>query len=747
MEIAYIQAGPRITAIWCRLASMHRSLQLVVAGFMVAATSMVSATSLLDVEFSSQPDGRIEIRLDFDEIPTEPKGYNIERPARIALDFMNVSNKLDQKKFTLSNGNASSAVILESGNRTRMILNLVELAPYKTRIEGRSLFVEVGDSGVKDYLKPTRGNPVLSSATKASDGGSMSGSNEIVSVDFKRGDQGEGRLIINLANSKAGVNVFVEGGVIKVDIDGAQLPESLQRRYDVSDFATPVKSVEALARENGALFSLSATGQYDYLAYQADNEYVVSVKPLTTEELETRKKEFAYVGEKLSLNFQDIEVRAVLQLIADFTSLNLVASDTVSGRITLRLQNVPWDQALDLVLKTKGLDKRQIGNVLMVAPAAEIAERERQEIENNKQIEELAPLQTEYIRIRYAEAKELYNLFSAQPGGTDGGGEPGAASGATTASLLSARGSVIVDERTNSLLVTETAQKLEEFRRVIRLLDVPVRQVLVEARIVIANSNFDEELGVRWGIGGINAINGGDDQLYFGGNANDIRNSILNVTDEQFNVATGAGQSGPLQIPRALNVDLGVAAPTGSFAVGFVNEDIQLQMELSALESQGRGEIVSQPKIITGDKQMAVIKSGSEIPYQESSANGETTISFKEAVLKLQVTPSITPDDRIIMDLVINQDSIGDLVPSGSGGTVPTIDTTELTTQVLVGNGETVVLGGVFRTVDVESESKVPVLGDIPYIGRLFRTSSVTQEKTETLVFITPRILADTLID
>lgn len=750
MEIAYIQAGPRVTALWRQLASMHRSLQLVLAVFLLASASAASATSLLDVEFSSQPDGRIEIRLDFDEVPLEPKGYNIERPARIALDFIDVTNKLNQKKFTLSNGNASSAVILESGNRTRMILNLVELAPYKTRIEGNSLFVEVGDSGVKDYLKPARSNPVLSSVTNdVSDNSAKTetGDNEIVNVDFKRGDLGEGRLLISMSNAKAGVNVFVEGGLIKVDIDGAQLPESLQRLYDVSDFATPVKSVEALGRDNGALFSLTATGQYDYLAYQADNEYVVSVKPLTTEELETRKKEFAYVGEKLSLNFQDIEVRAVLQLIADFTSLNLVASDTVSGRITLRLQNVPWDQALDLVLKTKGLDKRQIGNVLMVAPAAEIAERERQEIENNKQIEELAPLQTEYIRIRYAEAKELYNLFSAQGGSADGGDESGSGSGATTASLLSARGSVIVDERTNSLLVTETAQKLEEFRRVIRLLDVPVRQVLVEARIVIANSSFDEELGVRWGIGGINAVNGGNDQLYFGGSAADIRNSILNVTNEQFNVDTGSGQSGPLQIPQALNVDLGVAAPTGSFAVGFVNEDVQLQMELSALESQGRGEIVSQPKIITGDKQMAIIKSGSEIPYQESSANGETTISFKEAVLKLQVTPSITPDDRIIMDLVINQDSIGDLVPSGSGGTVPTIDTTMLTTQVLVGNGETVVLGGVFRTVDVESESKVPVLGDIPYVGRLFRTTSVTQEKTETLVFITPRILADTLID
>jgi type IV pilus assembly protein PilQ len=444
------------------------------------------------------------------------------------------------------------------------------------------------------------------------------------------------------------------------------------------------------------------------------------------------------VGEKLSLNFQDIEVRAVLQLIADFTSLNLVASDTVDGKITLRLQNVPWDQALDLVLKTKGLDKRQNGNVLMVAPAVEIAERERQEIENNKQIEELAPLQTEYIRIRYADAREMYKLF-------DGGGGGGGGGQVSTTSMLSPRGSVIVDERTNSLLVTETAQKLQEFRRVVRLLDVPVRQVLVEARIVIANSSFDEELGVQWGASGVNFD--GDDGVYFGGDTNSIIDSMNSFAQAAIDSGNGTPQSEPVVFPNALSVDLGVANPTGSIAVGFINQDVSLQMELSALESQGRGEIVSQPKVITGDKQEAVIKSGSEIPYQESSANGETTIEFKEAVLKLQVTPSITPDDRIIMKLEINQDSIGDLVPTGDGGVVPTIDTTELTTQVLVGNGETVVLGGVFRTVDVESESKVPVLGDIPYLGRLFTQTSVTQEKTETLIFITPRILADTLID
>ena len=734
MDTAYRQKGVSKKAGQSLPKRLLNALLIVLCATLANAT--MAAVNLTDVQFSSQPGGRFEVKLDFDGRPPEPKGYNIEKPARIALDLVDVSSQLSQKKFPLSYGNASSAVILEAGGRTRMILNLVELAPYTTRIEGNSLIVEVGDSGVRDYLKPTKENPILSSATKSS----SAKSNEITNVDFKRGDEGEGRLVINMDNPRAGINVFVEGGFIKVDFDDIDLPERLQRRYDVSDFATPVQLIEAQPTSSGALFSLKATGDYDYLAYQTDNEYVVSVKPLTAEEIELKKKEFAYVGDKLSLNFQDIEVRAVLQLIADFTSLNLVASDTVSGRITLRLQNVPWDQALDLVLKTKGLDKRQIGNVLMVAPAAEIAERERQEIENNKQIEELAPLQTEYIRIRYANARDMFKLFD------NSGGEGGESGEVSTASLLSPRGSVIVDERTNSLLVTETAQKLQEFRRVVRLLDVPVRQVLVEARIVIANSSFDEEIGVKWGFAGINAVNG-DDLLFFGGNTNSVETSRNSVAQAQLDIANGTALSEPVLAPDALNVDLGVASPTGSLAVGFVNEDVILQMELSALESQGRGEIVSQPKVITGDKQEAVIKSGSEVPFQESAANGETTISFKEAVLKLQVTPSITPDDRIIMTLEITQDSIGDLVPSGNGGTVPTIDTTELTTQVLVGNGETVVLGGVFRTTDVQQESKVPVLGDIPYLGKLFSRSSIDQEKTETLIFITPRILADTLID
>jgi type IV pilus assembly protein PilQ len=383
---------------------------------------------------------------------------------------------------------------------------------------------------------------------------------------------------------------------------------------------------------------------------------------------------------------------------------------------------VPWDQALELVLKTKGLDKRQVGNVLMVAPAAELAERERQQIEANKQIAELAPLQTEFVRIRYAKAADLVKLFKA---GSEEGG-----------TMISGRGSVIVDARTNSLIITETSNKLAEIRDLLELVDIPIRQVMIEARIVIAQSDLEKSLGIEWGGGYLNADANSNVLSVSGDTANviDLNKSVINGTQPS------------ISYPGSLLVDLGVASTSG-FAIGFTSDDLFLTAELSALEAAGQGEVVSQPKVITGDKQKANIKSGTEVPYQESASSGATSTSFKEAVLSLDVTPNITPDDRILLDLKINQDSVGDLVPSGRGGFVPTIDTTELTTQVLVGNGETVVLGGVFRTEELESVNKVPFFGDIPYVGALFRNESTKSEKTETLIFITPRILADTLLD
>ncbi len=682
----------------------------------VWAFAVQAEPTITDIEFSSRPGSKFEVRLDFDQTPPDMKAYTIEKPARIAVDFPGTASGLDQKRYSLSYGNATGVVVLESGDRTRMVVNLVKLVPYETRVEGNSLFLVVGQDGT-DYVKATSDpnrlktevSPVIDVVSEISD------------LQFQRTGNGEGRLTLELTDPSVDVNVFSEAGDIKVQFLDTNVPERLMRRYDVTDFATPVDSVDVNTTERGATLTMKTTGDFDYLAYQTNNQYVLSVKPLSAKEMEKRKNEFSYVGDRISLNFQDIEVRAVLQLIADFTELNLVASDTVSGRITLRLQNVPWDQALELVLKTKGLDKRQIGNVLMVAPAAEIAERERQEIESNKQIAELAPLQSEFVRIRYAQAQQIVGLFQA--GSEDGG------------SLISQRGSVVVDARTNSLIITDTAAKLAEIRELIEQVDIPVRQVMIESRIVIAQSDLTHSLGIEWGGGYIDDVNGnilsasGDAQNVIG-----LNNSIIN------------GETPSLSYPGALLVDLGVASTSG-FALGFTSNDLFLTAEISALEAAGQGEVVSQPKVITGDKQQATIKSGTEIPYQEAAASGATSTSFKEAVLELEVTPNITPDDRVMLDLNVKQDSVGDLVPSGQGGFIPSIDTTEITTQVLVGNGETVVLGGVFKTEDLETVNKVPFFGDIPYVGAFFRSESRNNTKTETLIFITPRILADTLLD
>ena len=682
----------------------------------VWAFAVQAEPTITDIEFSSRPGSKFEVRLDFDQTPPDMKAYTIEKPARIAVDFPGTASGLDQKRYSLSYGNATGVVVLESGDRTRMVVNLVKLVPYETRVEGNSLFLVVGQDGT-DYVKATSDpnrlktevSPVIDVVSEISD------------LQFQRTGNGEGRLTLELTDPSVDVNVFSEAGDIKVQFLDTNVPERLMRRYDVTDFATPVDSVDVNTTERGATLTMKTTGDFDYLAYQTNNQYVLSVKPLSAKEMEKRKNEFSYVGDRISLNFQDIEVRAVLQLIADFTELNLVASDTVSGRITLRLQNVPWDQALELVLKTKALDKRQIGNVLMVAPAAEIAERERQEIESNKQIAELAPLQSEFVRIRYAQAQQIVGLFQA--GSEDGG------------SLISQRGSVVVDARTNSLIITDTAAKLAEIRELIEQVDIPVRQVMIESRIVIAQSDLTHSLGIEWGGGYIDDVNGnilsasGDAQNVIG-----LNNSIIN------------GETPSLSYPGALLVDLGVASTSG-FALGFTSNDLFLTAEISALEAAGQGEVVSQPKVITGDKQQATIKSGTEIPYQEAAASGATSTSFKEAVLELEVTPNITPDDRVMLDLNVKQDSVGDLVPSGQGGFIPSIDTTEITTQVLVGNGETVVLGGVFKTEDLETVNKVPFFGDIPYVGAFFRSESRNNTKTETLIFITPRILADTLLD
>ena len=690
-------------------------ISLLVGCFWSVAT-VAAPVVIEDIAFTAQPGAQLEVRLTFSEPPSaDIESYTIEEPARIVLDFPDTESGLEQKRFSLSQANATSVMVLESGGRTRMIVNLVDLVPFESEVSGRQLTLTVGQDGGQTMAASSATDILRTDANRVERVAS-----EITDLAFQRSPDGEGLLILTLTNPSVDASIFSEGGDISLQFLNTNIRESLIRRFDVTDFATPVQGIEVSTTERGTKLKLQAEGLYDYLAYQTGDEYILAIAALSEEEKRERLNEFDYVGDRISLNFQSIEVRAVLQLIADFTELNLVASDSVTGSITLRLQNVPWDQALDLVLKTRGLDSRQIGNVLMVAPAQEIAERERQEIEANKQLAELAPLQSEFIRIRYAKAIDVVELFEA---GSEEGG-----------SLISERGSVVVDERTNSIVVTDTAAKLSEIRDLIEKVDIPIRQVLIEARIVKARTGIDEQLGIRWGGGYLNAS---------GDKFTSVAGDTASVTSLN-NQLIGGGQ---VDMPTAPFVDLGAPDANTGFAVGFTSTDLFLTAELSALEASGEGEVVSQPKVITGDKQKAVIKSGQEVPYQEGAASGATTTAFKEAVLKLDVTPNITPDDRVLLDLVVNQDSVGEFVPSGNGGLIPTIDTTELTTQVLVGNGETVVLGGVFENEESVTVEKVPLLGDIPYVGRLFKSTANRQEKTETLIFITPRILSEALVN
>ncbi len=670
-------------------------------------SGLANAVTLEDVSFSSLPGERLEVTLQFDGQPPEPSGYTIERPARIAVDLRDTTSGLDSRSISLGGGNAQSMTIVETPDRTRLIFNLVELVPYDTVRRDNSLVMTIGGEGPSQASAGTSGSAGTASTT------SRSAPNTLAGVDFRRGQDGEGRVIIDLGSSNTPVDLSELGGRIRLTMPELSVPENLRRRLDVTDFATPVTRIDTYTEDGNAVVEIRPEGNYDYIAYQSGSEFTVSVEKLTEQEAEARREEkFPYTGEKLSLNFQDIEVRSVLQLIADFTGLNLVASDTVSGSITLRLQNVPWDQALDLILKTKGLDKRQIGNVLLVAPADEIAAREKLELETTKQIAELAPVRLDIIQVNYAKAADIVELIKADE------------------ELISDRGFVSSDVRTNTISVRETSEKLEEIRRLVSTWDVPVRQVSIEARIVRAQTNVAENLGIRWGGAAYDVS--GDNVFTIGGSQGTLQ--------EARDAASGTDST--ITFPGALAVDLGVTGEgASSFAIGWGSDDFLVDLELSALESDGQAEVVSQPRVVTADRQTASIKSGEEIPYQEASSSGATSVSFKEAVLSLEVTPQITPDDKIIMDLVVNQDSRGEVTAG-----IPSINTNEVTTQVLVGNGETVVLGGIFQSEVATQVTKTPFLGDIPYLGRLFKRTEHIDERSELLIFITPKIIKNDLL-
>ena len=701
-----------IFSLGSRLA-MFRKLNVFAGAVTLGLVSgLAQAVTLEDVSFSALPGEQTEVTLQFDGEPPEPSGYTIESPARIAIDLKDTDSGLGSRTLSLGNGNARSMTVVETKDRTRLIFNLVELRPYRATRNDSSLVLVIGggDSSLGGVAS-TASVAGASAGVPLSEG--PDGDMGLSGVDFRRGENGEGRIVVDLGASNRSVDLSELGGKIKLSIANTEVPEQLRRRLDVTDFATPVTRVDTYSEGDAAVVEIRPQGDYDYIAYQSGKEFVVSVEQLTEEEAQSRREEkFPYSGEKLSLNFQNIEVRSVLQLIADFTGLNLVASDTVTGSITLRLQNVPWDQALDLILKTKGLDKRQIGNVLLVAPADEIAAREKLELETNKQIAELAPVRLDIIQVNYAKAADIVALISEDE------------------ELISERGFISSDVQTNTISVRETAEKLEEIRRLIGTWDIPVRQVSIEARIVRAETNVAENLGIRWGGAAYDVS--GDSIVSIGGS--------LGTVEEARQAASGG--AGTITFPGALGVDLGVSGDgASSFAIGFGSSDFLVDMEISALASDGKAEVVSQPRVVTADRQTAKIKSGEEIPYQEASSSGATSVSFKEAALSLEVTPQITPDDKVIMDLTVNQDSRGEVTAG-----IPSINTNEVTTQVLVGNGETVVLGGIFQSETATTTTKTPFLGDIPYLGRLFKRTVQTDERSELLIFITPKIMKNDLI-
>ena len=721
------------------------------------------AADLQDIQFAALPGNRVEIQLTLSEAVQAPETFATESPSRIALDFPGVSSKLAQKALPIGVGAVHSVVAVEASDRTRVVVNLNDSVPYEVTTSGNQVAIRLDtDRDLASVAPPPapapaqsapaapRSAPAARPAQRASaprqraqprySGG---GGPAVRDIDFRRGPDGEGRVLIKLPSPDTRVAVREQGSRVLVDVYDSSLPQRLFRRLDVTDFATPVAAVEARGKGRNVELNVEAGGDFDFLAYQADDLFTLEFRALTPSEKEEQaRKKIVYEGDRLSLNFQDIEVRAVLQLLADFTNLNLVASDTVRGNITLRLKNVPWDQALDIILKTKGLSMRQTGNVIMVAPTQEVAAQEKLELESQQQIEELAPLRSEFIQVNYAKAGELAALLKS-----------------TENNMLSERGNVTVDGRTNTLLVQDTTAKLDDIRRIVTRLDIPVRQVMIESRVVIANNDFARDLGVRFGVSGstgsgpkpirengeiVGWTDGNTQLLTAGGLPGNL--STFNYERGAFgrDVATGQPFNSAIENPvgsgnDALMVNLPAPTPSGAinFLIGKVGSYL-LQLELSAMQKEGRGEIISSPRVITSDSHKATIKVGQEIPYQESSASGRTTVAFKEAVLQLDVTPQITPDDRIIMDLKVNKDA-PDFTQTVLG--VPPVDTRSVETSVLVDNGETVVLGGVYERTKSFQKEQVPWLGDIPVLGRLFKLEQRQDNNEELLIFVTPKIL------
>ena len=703
------------------LSSLSASLLwLCFAVLSLAGANALASTELVSIEWVDGDD-TAQLELRFAQQPAQSEVFLLDGGSQLVVDlFAARAQPSLLTELTLRDPRITAA---QFDDKIRLVAQLAESMSFTERRTGKQLIIA---------LQPP-----------------TAVQNTLVGLDFRRTQGATGQLELRFDGSDFVVDANKSERQLVLQLPGSQVEESLLRDLDVLDFDTPIAAVAVTQDGESAQLVLTANAPFEHLLVQREQSYLVTLTPPSGKEPWLDAGE-TYRGERLSLNFQDIEVRAVLQIIADFTGLNLVASDAVRGSVTLRLDDVPWDQALDIVLRAKGLDKRREGNVIMVAPAAEIAEQERQRLQASRQLQELAPLRSAFLRIKYANAEELHQLLQ-------GGGE---------SARLSERGSAMVDKRTNTLIINDTAEKLRSIQELVDEIDVPIRQVLIEARIVIASTDFSKELGVSWGFGGVKRVDGGllsdpsDKTIGFSGrrsglapgagviesfsyDSSEVETALF---DPDFDPATDNSQvqtsyqrNFDFALSDSLAVDLAVAEPSAAFAVGFLTEDFFIDMELSALESDGVAEIVSQPKVLTGDKQKASIKSGTEIAYRKASSSGATAVEFKEAVLQLQVTPQITPDDRIIMDLIVSQDSVGAFTPTGE----PSIDVTAIETQALVGNGQTLVLGGIFQTEELNAVEKVPFLGDLPAVGRLFRSESKRTDKREILIFITPKIIDD----
>ena len=667
------------------------------------------------------------LRIELSEPPAQlPTGFAIQSPARIALDFPDVTNALGRSLVEINQGNLRTANVVQVGDRTRVVLNLKQATSYKSELQDKSVIISLDPAGSASAAASSTTPVALPAASTPADVTALK------DLDFRRTTDGAGRVVLQLGSSDVGVDIQQQGKDLVLDIPRTSLPEGLRRRLDVTDFGTPVQTITAEQRGDRVRVTVKAVGDWEHSAYQSDQQFVVEVRAKKVD-VNKLAQGPTYTGEKLSLNFQNIDVRSLLQVIADFTNFNIVTSDTVTGALTLRLKDVPWDQALQIIMDAKGLGMRKTGTVLWIAPKDEIDERTKKDLEAAESIKKLEPLRSQAFQLNYAKATDLMTQLT---GGTLPGVSTG--SGGQTNKFLSDRGSVMAEPRTNQLFVTDIASKLEEVAKLIQSLDVPVRQVMIEARIVEASDTFGRSLGVRLGGGDLRAQKGGDGGYSLaGGNRVAIGTDYTNATS-----STGLG-GGTVNVggnfvnmPAALS---GVTG-TGSFALSIFNSAANrfLTLELSAMEADGQGKIISSPRLVTADQTKALIEQGTEIPYNVTAPNGATTIAFKKAVLKLEVSPQITPEGNIILNLDVNKDSVGQVTDQGVA-----IDTKHVTTQVLVENGGTVVIGGIFELEETSQVNKVPLLGDVPIVGNLFKNTTKTANKREMMVFITPKVISD----